>query len=518
MRKRTNFRLIKPFKYLSILFLLVTCSMDIALAEFNLRKCLLLPVTDHINGSLGEKIFAEVESYLESSTWCQYKSNSEIFNILLQYRENLPVHLQNPEIIKELSAKTKTGSVLRISVQGATKGLVLNLDVLNETGDSLYFSESAVVEKDDPTWIGQIVSNWLQQYQTHIPFTGIIQGIIGNEITIEVPENLEIQSYDEFDIIRPIKKKKHPLLSKIVAWDTLDLASAKVTKVSRNKVKAFINKDTVKGPIIIGDWVRIKLYSTSQKEKNQTDNTINFSDDENNINETESNFGKIGEFTFGPTKGTGSGKNSIVSVNHNLEGELLGFKGEVKIYVTRNYWGQVQYSQWSSDYKKKSGTFTDDNIGVEKITNKINAGYKYLPFGYFYGPSVDIFGGLSSHKYNMVKSLNAGTGSATFTGFNLGLIGSIPIMSHWRIFAIAEMIPFANYTDKDELITEEVKASQYEFKLGGSYEINRKIGIDLAYSQNIINLSSNQTSQDANSKRSLKYKESQFSADLRFSF
>ena len=77
---------------------------------------MLLPVRDSVGGALGFKVFEDVERYLKDSDWCYYTSNSEILNILSNYKRNLDSVLTNPEVLKIISEKTKTGSLMKVDI------------------------------------------------------------------------------------------------------------------------------------------------------------------------------------------------------------------------------------------------------------------------------------------------------------------------------------------------------------------------------------------------------------------
>ena len=75
-------------------------------ATADLRRCLLLPVTDNLQGSMSYKVFEGLERYLQEGDWCYYRSNAGLLDILGQYRQNLEMHLENPEILKVISERT----------------------------------------------------------------------------------------------------------------------------------------------------------------------------------------------------------------------------------------------------------------------------------------------------------------------------------------------------------------------------------------------------------------------------
>ena len=100
-------------------------SEDIA----SMRRCLLLPIADGLEGAIGSKVFEEVETYLRDGNWCYYKSNSGLISVLTKYRNNLKTHLDNPEVLRTLAEKTKTGSLIKIDILNEVKGVDLGIKI-----------------------------------------------------------------------------------------------------------------------------------------------------------------------------------------------------------------------------------------------------------------------------------------------------------------------------------------------------------------------------------------------------
>ena len=72
--------------------------VSVTTVNASMRRCMVLPVKDNVGGALGFKVFEEVEQYLRDSEWCYYTSNSEILNILANYKRNLDQVLENPKV------------------------------------------------------------------------------------------------------------------------------------------------------------------------------------------------------------------------------------------------------------------------------------------------------------------------------------------------------------------------------------------------------------------------------------
>ena len=145
----------------SKLILIVIFFCTIFTAEASMRRCMILPVKDNVGGAIGFKVFEDVERYLRDSDWCYYTSNSEILNILANYKKNLDQVLENPRVLKIISEKTNTGSLIKVKVENEVKGVNVEIEVIGKNGEDIYFKESTRLNTEEHKVISQTIKNWL---------------------------------------------------------------------------------------------------------------------------------------------------------------------------------------------------------------------------------------------------------------------------------------------------------------------------------------------------------------------
>ena len=155
----------KILKYILALFII-----NQVLASYSMRRCMILPVKDSVGGAIGFQVFTKVENYLKASKWCYYQGNSEIINTLGNYKNTLNEALNNPDVLKVVSEKTRAGSLIRITVESFPKGAKVDIKVIGANGKDIYFKESTELSTDDIDVIAQTVNNWLDVYEKNIPY------------------------------------------------------------------------------------------------------------------------------------------------------------------------------------------------------------------------------------------------------------------------------------------------------------------------------------------------------------
>ncbi len=441
-------------KLLLLLILLIPLNV---FAQASMRRCTLLPVTDSVGGAIGFKVFEQIEQDLKKSNWCTYISNSGMISVFSRYRENLPQYLKQKEVLKTVAEKLQVGSIVRVSLVNEIKGVEIQLEVHGEDGEDLYFSEKALIDNDDIDVISQHVKNWLDTYSKTIPYDAKINGILGDQITLDVGKGYPIQVGQEFIVKRPTKKMKHPLLKKIVDWKTDVLAEGKVFNISDNQALGMVKVYKSDKKLIIGDWVRLETFRQEVIREDNQDAEIEEP-------------GKLGVLSIA-LLGSSASVEIVRSggTSRKMEGQLYGFDFRGEGWITRQYFAALQLA-------KSVGTLADETASFGKI--KVTGGYKYLPTGFFYGPQIDIYGGYGNYSFDISYDEANGMGQGNITGVLLGVAANIPMNREFRFFAHADFMPFPSFTDSDKILGSATSASLLEIEAGVRFYYTPRMTLD----------------------------------------
>jgi hypothetical protein len=441
----------------------------IAFAEPSQRRCMILPVKDSVGGAIGFKVYNKVEVYLKASKWCYYKSNSEIINILGSYKRTLDAALENPEVLKVLSTKTKAGSLIKIKLESLPKGMRVHTTVLGANGKDVFFNEQTDITTDDIDVIAQTVINWLDIYEKNIPYDGRVVGVLGEQFTVDIGDHAGIYNDFEIKVVRPVSKKRHPLLKEVVDWRTMPVATAKIFHVGKSQTQAKVvsyDRETLVQP---DDWVLVV--------KNKTEKEISKLKYERASEESAFSFGKLG--VVGVSLALGSGSTSITSSGvKKLSGFLPGVEISAELWATRNYWVGMDIGKQFSSYSKDEGNLVNESNSMTLSKFKLKAGYKYLPLGFFYGPQIDGYLGYASYSYGFETQTNDGLTAMKFSGILLGTRGSIPIMRNARMFLILDFIFSPTYSEDIAIYGEPESKSSFDLEFGGNYKYSPNMLIE----------------------------------------
>jgi hypothetical protein len=418
---------------------------------------MLLPIVDTTDSKIGFRVFEEVENYIKDSSWCTYKSNSELINILGQYSKNLESHLANKDVLKVIADKTKAGTLIRVNLQTGAQSTELSLEIIGENGEDKYFKESVQLKNNDVTLIAQAIKNWLDVYEKTIPYDGRVKGVLGDQFTVDIGKHSHLYNGSEIVIERQTGKRQHPLLHEIVDFQSEKIAEAKIFEVSDTQAQAKIVQYEKDKKLKLEDWVKIRAG-----QQRKAVEKITYGEKDN----TE--FGKLGTIGIFLNLGSASVSQSGTT-NRSMNGLVYGADLEAELWATRNYWLGIDYGKKMGKYSKDQGTFTEESTSTNNGHFRLKLGYKYLPMGFFYGPQIEGYLGYASYVYGLENHAADKFTEVTFSGVLLGIKGSLPLYETIRAYMAFDFMLTSSYNETVQTLGSDSSSSNYRIEFGGLY-------------------------------------------------
>lgn len=448
--------------FLSILF----SSMNTHAEQNSMRRCMILPISDTAGNSFGFKVYEDLEKYIKTTKWCDYASSSGVIEIFSKYRDKLPEFLSDPKVLRTVSDRLRVGTIIRVGLKYDVDKLKLSLDVIGENGSDIYFSEKIILNKIDAYETNTTLVNWLDLYETTIPYHGKVVGVLGDQITFSFAKNKRVAIGQAYRLKRFLKKKRHPLLKKVVEWETEVIAKGKVFNLSRGQALGIIKIYTSNKKVSSGDWVYLEKYDPRKDMNNK-----NFTKFE------EHKFGRLGDFSIAFSTSSSSASTTASSGNNKMDGIIYGISGEVETWITRNYFVTGEFSRKVGTLSKTSGSPASSTTGQSAGVLKIAGGYKYLPMGFFYGPQINLYTGWVNYTYQLDTSAVDGFGTNSISGFLLGVGGNIPLKKGIRIYGSGEILPFGDFEEDDNIFGSTKSISSLVLEIGASYQWSSTVKI-----------------------------------------
>lgn len=482
---------------------IILISID-AFAAPSARRCMILPVRDTVGGAIGYEVFSKIERYLKSSRWCYYQYNSEIINILSNYKQDLDKALENPKVLRLVSDKTNAGSIIKVKIESLPQGVTVHLKIIGANGRDILFREELDLNQDDPDVIAQTVNNWLDQYEKQIPYDARVLGVLGQQFSIDLGKDAGIYVDYEVKIVRPMRRRRHPLLKEVVDWDTKTIGTGRIIHVGESLSQVKVLRYEDKSLVQVDDWVIInKNTKSSEKREMQYTPTED---------EEAYSFGLLGNFGASLLLGTGSNNNSSASGGTKaISGFDFKIAIEGEIYATRNYWVGIDLEKGFGSYSKDSGTLSPEDNSMDSSTFRLLAGYKYLPMGFFFGPQIDVYLGYGSYSHGYDTQISNGFTGVNFSGLLIGAKGSMPIVKDLRIYFQFDFMFSPSYEEDVTVFGNASDTSNIYLEAGGEYKYGPAVTLfgGIAYLGNKAEFASDQRKVDIKStslKAGVKFK------------
>lgn len=437
-------------------------------SQTSMKRCTLLPISDGVGGAIAEQVFIKFEKKIQDAQYCTYVSNSDLLHVFSRYKTNLASHLKTAEVLQVVSDKLNVGSLIRVNISNEIDGVELEMEVYGENGVDSFFLEKKSLNSDNVDAIVFELSRWMDDYSRTVPYDALVLGVLGEQVTIDVPKDLALRVGQEFLVKKLHQKKQHPLLKKIVEWDSEVTAQGMITSLSDNQALGVINHYRNNGRINSGDWIKILPFPEAAAPINV---------------EKKIEPGKLGVLSATSFMDAMSATNKTAQGSNSLSGLQLGVNLTAEAWITRMYFAKLNYGRSLGSLSRDSGK-VDSRLTVNNSQIKILGGYKFLPLGFFYGPQVDIYGGFSSYTFDLSDDSENGFSMHTIKGITLGISGNMPINNLYRVYAGFEVMALPSFEDSSGKYDNKKAVSSFELELGVKYQYNPRITFDggLAFS------------------------------------
>jgi len=343
------------------------------------------------------------------------------------------------------------------------------------------------------------LKNWLNLFSKEIPYDGKVIGILGDQFTIDMGNEIGLIEGSLVKIIRPTTKRKHPLLKKVVDWETKEIASAKIFLSSDLSSQGKVYDYEPKQKLKVGDWVI--LDKKKDHSKTRIDNDLNIK-----IKNNDFNFGRLGQFGILLSFGTGSGISNESSQNlKKIGGALLGIDSNLELWFTRNFWFELNYGKSFGSFEKEEGNFTAVTSSSSFSQLKIKLGFKYLPLGFYYGPQIDGYLGFANYGFSVDHLPSVGLTPVSVSGFLMGLRGNMPIVDNLRGFIAFDFLVGSSFTEETTLNGNVKSSSHFHLSIGGDYNFAKNIKLIAAFSMDTSNGTYSETTNAKFKQSALKF-------------
>ena len=449
--------------------------------QYNIRSCLLLPIIGQGKEVDIFKIYERIESYLRKSKWCYYKSNTSVLSILQEKQPNLDLYLENTNFLREISSRTRVGSMIRTKVLDTKKGMKISVEILGDNGRDIFFVEVKMIDERDTDFISQIIIDWLDDYKEKIPYDGRVVGAKGKEFLVDIGRSDNISPGDVVVVERAVRKKNHPLIEEIVDWETNIIGEGKVNNVSNNRSLVEITSvpSSFRGNLKQGDWIIM--------QKRNDKRSMNFSHDprgssvmERLKSDSKDHGASLGLLSLG-LKGAIGNDTTSINVNQRIVGLLLGPHITGELWLTKNFLSVIHLEKNIGVYRRSTKNGGRSSLNVVQDIYKIKFGYRFFLGDSSSSSKIDTFLGYGGYEYDLSVIPFEGFGNHQLYGWLFGFKGTVPFTEKWTGFLRLDFL-VADYGEDTRIFREKTNSTgSYQVDFGASYYYWPRLTLDFSF-------------------------------------
>ena len=172
----------------SLILLIFILSLWVSVnAKANHRNCVILPV--QINTYDSSRLYNGIEKGLKKNSWCVFQNSTRLYDLLRKYGESGVDYTVDPNLIKMISLKVNSKSLVHISEDNNN----FNLKIFDGTAHPSFvkiFSKEGVSNIEALTIK---INESLENYSKMIPYEGVVLGINNNVLTASAGHELGLK-------------------------------------------------------------------------------------------------------------------------------------------------------------------------------------------------------------------------------------------------------------------------------------------------------------------------------------
>lgn len=415
--------------------------------DLTVRRVLVLPVTDNMDGIYARPIEGELKALIDDSHFWDRIQDESVGSLLT------PRDLENkPEEVKRIANAADADAIIAARTTRGPNGINIEMSMFLSFDGKLVAQEiTRNLKNYQVKELKQKAGAMLYKIKTKLPYNGLILSRRNTKVTLNLGLRDGIKKNDIINVIQIIKLKRHPKFNFIVGAEKEILGKVKVIKVD----------ETISFGAIISEKEKnaIQLYAKLAPGQFINYNSSNaYTNDETGAGDLFSIPGAGAIFgkkpkewvpTHQPTFGSASLILGLGSFSNNIKlsddgsGSSASYTGSTSFYTNLGIEGELWITpHWTVGAGIKQGILSvpnpdsgsspsELNISISKYD--LNIAYNVLVLDDFFGPKFELLFGFTNYK-SFVDSSNPATLSSTkYSGVNLGLRGSMPLRRRYHL-------------------------------------------------------------------------------------
>lgn len=397
----------------------------------SLDTVLILPTIDNIDGIYARPLDRYLSEKIGDNHHLQLVEKNFAGSLLS------PIELErNPREVRRMGKRAKADGVIAMSISKNRSGVNLRINLFSGKDGKLLSTEQKLgIPRYEINEIRNNVGVLLEKVLSRMPYKGKILSRQGNRVTIDLGARDGVRPKEIISVVQVIKLVRHPKFNFIVKSEKEVLGKVKVLKVDETLSFGIIisekEKDIVKKDSKLAGADNVKYADNNPYLPHKQKAKV-----VRNGNANKVTFGKnpkewvpVKPPVFGAAQikvGLGNYNTGINDGTNNNNAKKtaspsIGAYGE--LWITPNWTFEAELNQGIMEIDNPTST-GPGSLNVTTTEYNFNLSYGFLFNRAFFGPKVQAI--LGYHSYQRFIDSGSPLNSTKYSGFSLGLRGSLP--------------------------------------------------------------------------------------------
>jgi hypothetical protein len=468
--------------------------------DLSIRSVLVLPLLDNTNAIYAGPLTSKLMSLLEAD-----KQWDEV--TFTESNERGPEYFEeNPQAVRALQKKYSSDAVLSGRISKGPAGMSITL-ILFSGKEGLPTSKATLNDFKgfELRELEQQTEILLKSLKDQLPYSGMILSRKGQLVTVNLGLQNGYRVGDELNVIQILTVQRHPRFKFITNSNKEILGKIRISKVEEFLSFASIVSEREVG--VINTKMKLIPVRFVNYPEIPSDNQGKLQPEINNQSDKELAFGETPKEwipnrapTFGRVGlllglGTFSNNNTLNSVGamNSTSGLTPSIHFNSEIWLNPEWMAQFDLHQYVYSLVNPYPNSSPTKLNGQSTELSFQLGYNLLLTQTFFGPKLTFSLGWNQYKSTIDSSVPVALTALTFTGFNLGMSGSLPVSDEMPLIVGGGFNYFLSSSVDESPVTSgsSNKATQVRFKIFADYQytVRYSLGAALMYDQNQVQFS-----------------------------
>lgn len=408
--------------------------------ELTIKNVLLYPATDNVAAIYSKPLEEQLRQRIQN----EYDWNLVNLDEPKSQPLGLDELLESPDLVSKLIKDKGCDALIKLHVSKGPNGIQIKLGLFTASGKIFSLKDIYKTDKFEIDRLNAETQKLYEAILADIPYQGLVLSRFDNRVTINKGSSAQVKTNSELNIVQIIKVERHPkfnfvistqkeILGKIrlvkvdehlsfgtILWEKENLALQPNLKVLFDQPKTYRNLATSENYDVIDDL------------ENRPDSQLMLGTKADEWQPSRMpTFGKIdlalgmGSYNLGSNLATTGGitSSTVMALHMNVNSEF---------WVNPNWLLGISLDQGGARMNNPIDGSTPSKLNFALSKYNFLIGYNFLLNQDFFGPKIQLLGGLSSFTSNTDDSAPTAFTTMSYSGYALGVRINYPLPEHSR--------------------------------------------------------------------------------------